>query len=126
MSKRNLILALILYVLSATISFTYLYAQSSSEKNTATISTGTDENGQNSGEQTALSALLQIKPEEPRDQECPLNGKLFTQTERTSWEKRRPSAVMIENSPDARPQSGLSNADIVFEIVAEGGVTRFM
>jgi len=36
------------------------------------------------------------------------------------------TAVMIENTTDARPQSGLSQAMVVFEAVAEGGVTRFM
>ena len=36
------------------------------------------------------------------------------------------TAVMIENSPDARPQSGLDQAGVVFEALAEGGVTRFM
>ncbi|HUB93534.1 MAG TPA: DUF3048 domain-containing protein, partial [Verrucomicrobiae bacterium] len=36
------------------------------------------------------------------------------------------TAVMIENSTDARPQSGLSQAGIVFEAQAEGGITRFM
>lgn len=34
-------------------------------------------------------------------------------------------AVQIENSPEARPQSGLREADIVFEAIAEGGITRF-
>jgi hypothetical protein len=34
--------------------------------------------------------------------------------------------VMVENSIDARPQSGLSQAGVVFEAVAEGGVTRFL
>jgi hypothetical protein len=38
----------------------------------------------------------------------------------------RPIAVMVENHPDARPQSGLSQADLVYEAVAEGGITRFM
>jgi hypothetical protein len=33
---------------------------------------------------------------------------------------------MIENSTDARPQSGLGQASVVFEAVAEGGVTRFL
>jgi len=33
--------------------------------------------------------------------------------------------VKIENSPQARPQSGLEAADIVYEEVVEGGVTRF-
>ena len=34
--------------------------------------------------------------------------------------------VMIENSPDARPQSGLDQASVVFEAIAEGGITRFL
>lgn len=34
--------------------------------------------------------------------------------------------IMIENSTDARPQSGLDQADIVFEAIAEGGITRFL
>lgn len=36
------------------------------------------------------------------------------------------TGVMIENSTDARPQSGLGQAGVVFEAVAEGGVTRFL
>src|SRR5438105_15671576 len=39
----------------------------------------------------------------------------------------RPSiAVKIDNAPEARPQSGLDVADIVYEEVVEGGVTRFI
>ena len=34
--------------------------------------------------------------------------------------------VMIDNMEDARPQSGLDKADVVFEIEAEGGITRYM
>ena len=36
------------------------------------------------------------------------------------------TAVMIENSIDARPQAGLEEAGVVFEAIAEGGITRFM
>ncbi len=36
------------------------------------------------------------------------------------------TGVMIENSPDARPQSGLKDAGVVFEAIAEGGITRFL
>ncbi len=36
------------------------------------------------------------------------------------------TAVMIENTPEARPQSGLGQAGVVFEALAEGGITRFM
>lgn len=40
--------------------------------------------------------------------------------------KKRPVAVVIENHPNSRPQSGLNKADIIFEAVAEGGITRFL
>lgn len=64
--------------------------------------------------------------DEPKTEACPLNGKLFSKSEKTLWESRRPILTMIENHVDARPQSGLSSADIVYEAVAEGGITRFM
>jgi hypothetical protein len=35
-------------------------------------------------------------------------------------------ALKIENSREARPQSGLEKADVVYEEVVEGGITRFM
>lgn len=38
----------------------------------------------------------------------------------------RPVAVMVENSFAARPQSGLIFADVVFEVVDEYGITRFV
>lgn len=31
----------------------------------------------------------------------------------------------IENAPQARPQTGLDKADVVYEAIAEGGITRF-
>jgi len=34
-------------------------------------------------------------------------------------------AVKIENSPAARPQTGLDKADVVYEMISEGGITRF-
>lgn len=39
--------------------------------------------------------------------------------------KRHVTSVQIENSPEARPQSGLYDAGVVFEAIAEGGITRF-
>ena len=38
----------------------------------------------------------------------------------------RPIAIMVENSPAARPQWGITTPDIVVEGVAEGGITRMM
>ncbi len=34
--------------------------------------------------------------------------------------------AMIDNHNRARPQSGLDKADVVYEIIAEGGITRYM
>jgi len=62
----------------------------------------------------------------PKTEACPLNGAKYTKSEREAWEKLRPLTVMIENHHDSRPQSGLSNADVVYEAVAEGGITRFL
>lgn len=60
----------------------------------------------------------------PKTESCPLTGQLFPKAQRDWWEKHRPLGIMIENHQEARPQSGLSNADIVYEAVAEGGITR--
>lgn len=62
----------------------------------------------------------------PKTQPCPLNGQLYSTQQEAWWQKHRPLAVMIENHEEARPQSGLSYADVVYEAVAEGGITRFM
>ncbi|WP_249435911.1 DUF3048 domain-containing protein [Paenibacillus sp. Marseille-Q4541] len=40
--------------------------------------------------------------------------------------EKRPVAVMINNAPAARPQSGLSQADQIYEVLAEGGITRLI
>lgn len=41
-------------------------------------------------------------------------------------QNQRPVAVMINNHPNARPQSGLHKADIVYEVLSEGSITRFL
>ena len=69
---------------------------------------------------------FKVDPSVPRDQECPLNGVMYSKQESDIYEKRRPLAVMIENSAESRPQSGLSRADIVYEAIAEGWITRMM
>lgn len=124
MPKQHLFLALVVYVATAVGSF---FAFSTLLKHSAIAAqdgTAADQ-ATTSEDQTVLGTLLTINPSDPKDQACPLNGKFYTATEKTAWEKRRPLFVMIENHMDARPQSGLSDADIVFEAVAEGGITRF-
>ncbi len=41
-------------------------------------------------------------------------------------EERRVVAVKIDNHPKARPQSGIQKADAAYEILVEGGLTRFI
>lgn len=41
-------------------------------------------------------------------------------------DRTRPLAVMLDNHPDARPQSGTADADVVWEVLVEGGLTRNM
>ena len=60
----------------------------------------------------------------PKTQSCPINGSLYSKQQEAWWQKHRPLGVMIENHVEARPQSGLSGADVVYEAVAEGGITR--
>ena len=56
-----------------------------------------------------------------------LPGPLTGLPTRAALAQRRPIAVVIDNyAPDARPQAGLNRASLVFETVAEGGITRFM
>jgi hypothetical protein len=62
----------------------------------------------------------------PKTEACPMNGELYSKQQRTWWEGHRPIGIMIENHEDARPQSGISSADVVYEAVAEGGITRFL
>ncbi len=62
----------------------------------------------------------------PKTESCPVNGQMFTKAEKDIWDTRRPIAVVIENHADSRPPSGLSKADVVYEAVAEGGITRFL
>ena len=54
---------------------------------------------------------------------APLTGLALTDQARLA----RPALVVkIENAPVSRPQSGLDVADVVYEEIIEGGVTRFI
>lgn len=63
-----------------------------------------------------------VVPEPVRPPVWPLTG-LDAPTQ--SAIQARVVAVKVENSAEARPQSGLNDADVVYESLAEGGVTRF-
>lgn len=111
-----IIMAVVLYTVSAGASFSLFAGKVGTSKQVAT------------GDKTAVPGAEggQEDPSLPRTEACPLNGELHTKPAKEAWDKRRPLAVMIENHLEARPQSGLSSADVVYEAVAEGGITRFM
>lgn len=58
--------------------------------------------------------------------ESNINGQKFYSENEPSFFKNRPLGVMINNAVPARPQIGLNQADLIYEIVAEGGITRFL
>jgi hypothetical protein len=78
------------------------------------------------GEEASLDRKALVDITGPKSESCPLNGNKHTKIEKNIWQTRRPLAVMIENHEESRPQSGLIDSDIVYETVAEGGITRFM
>ena len=70
----------------------------------------------------ALSGLVLASPEDFGDNRNPLTGEEADPANL----QRRPLAVKISNSPPnyVRPQSGLNDADLVFEHITEGNLTR--
>lgn len=73
---------------------------------------------------TPQAQTVEPEPEpEPVVYYSPLTGKVVKDEAATT---QAVTGIMIENSPDARPQSGLKESGVVFEAVAEGGITRFL
>jgi hypothetical protein len=123
MKKQQLfmygILAIAVYLISTGLStavFSYTGNTTGVKKTAVTLD----------GTTTKPLKSFMVDPTIPRTEMCPINGKMYTTQEKKTWETRRPLAVMIENHAESRPQSGLSLADVVYEAVAEGGISRFM
>lgn len=64
-----------------------------------------------------------LKKPDPIAYYSPLTG---SKVDSEAITKQAVTGIMIENSPDARPQSGLKQAGVVYEAIAEGGITRFL
>lgn len=75
-------------------------------------------------EPTPLVALLLSGPDDFGGDRNPLTGEVVAEPNNLL---RRPLAIKVSNSPPqyARPQNGLSQADLVFEHVTEADITRF-
>jgi len=68
-------------------------------------------------------------PEEEPEPEWPENTMFSVLTGERIYEgyaRRRPLAAVVNNIRASLPQSGIASADIVYEVLAEGDVTRFV
>lgn len=110
--KKVLLLALVVY-LGATAGSFFLFTKSPLASGGAPTPPKANSNGQ-----------LVFDDSLPKTEPCPINGVKYSKQQKDWWEKHRPLGVMIENHENARPQSGINEADITYEAVAEGGITR--
>ncbi len=126
MNNKKIIIVLLsiaVYLLSTGVSYSFFASSGSLSSllpsNNATSNVPTTPTGND-------YEALEFDQSEPKTEECPLNGVKYSKTQKEWWEKHRPLGIMIENHEEARPQSGLNAADVVYEAVAEGGITRFL
>ena len=71
------------------------------------------------GEEESSDTIEEEEPEPPGEP-SPFTGLPVAEI------YNRPYAIIVENLPQARPQSGLSAAEIVYEVPVEGYITRFL
>lgn len=107
-------LVLVIYLISASASYLLFSGNATSSNIKITAPTA------------GTSGKLAFDNALPKTEPCPMNGALYSKQQRSWWEQHRPLGVMVENHAESRPQSGLSSADVVYEAVAEGGITRFL
>jgi len=73
------------------------------------------------------AAAVTLSDSTNKETPSPLTGVFYSASQASVWGSRRPIAVMIDNHQLARPhQFGVQKADLVYEAVAEGGITRFL
>lgn len=121
MSKPVLIIVAIVVYLASTGASYFLFSKNTSAKAlSGDKAVGNPAAGKTSNDYQALTF------EGPKTEPCPLTGVLYPKDQRAWWETHRPLGVMIENSAESRPQSGMHMADVTYEIVAEGGITRML
>lgn len=77
----------------------------------------------------AISVIAPVEDpvvEPAPEQEFPFTNPLTGEGCETDISKNRPIAIMLNNLKKALPQMGVSQADIIYEIPAEGGITRML
>lgn len=85
---------------------------------------GSGSGGEISSQEPSVSVIAPIDPEpEPV---YPYHNPLTGEGLEEDISGQRPFAVMLNNLSKALPQLGVSQADVIYEIVAEGGITRML
>lgn len=111
LSKKWIILLILVFTLALMSAGFFVYLNSQQKSILNPLSKGFGSNSMDSSDKTIQN---------------PITGLMYTPQEAESWLTDRPLGVMVNNHVDARPQSGLIYSDIVYEIVAEGGITRYL
>lgn len=96
----------------------------STEESSSTTVTEDNENGQTTsttGQTEASQPEAPSVPENPMMYQNPLSGRPMAEPY-----VGRPVAIMLNNIKQAMPQHGVSQADILYEVLVEGGITRCM
>lgn len=78
------------------------------------------------GEGEEGQPLIKIIKDKLGPEEKKIQSKLDGTMASEKTANRHPLTVVIENHTDARPQWGLAEASIIYEAIAEGGITRFL
>ena len=85
---------------------------------------GSGSGGEIASQEPSVSVIAPIEPEpEPV---YPYHNPLTGEGLEEDISGQRPFAVMLNNLSKALPQLGVSQADVIYEIVAEGGITRML
>jgi hypothetical protein len=106
MNTKILITGIVVYIVSAVVSF--LIFSGLSGPSAVPVA---------APKKTASGGLM-FDDSLPKTESCPINGAKYSKQQRAWWEKHEPLGVMIENHTEARPQSGISFADVVYEAIA--------
>lgn len=72
------------------------------------------------------NSVTMVPPSPTIPRYSPVNGIEIAHEDYQTLMDRHPLAIVVNNHKDARPQSGLSSADTVLEVLAEGGITRYV
>ena len=120
--KKVFLLGLLIYIVTAGASY-FVFSKSpavTQQDSTKTATGNTPAGGKVDNDYQALV----FDQNAPKTESCPLTDVKYSKDQEAWWQTHRPLGVMIENHIDARPQSGINAADITYEAVAEGGITR--